>query len=134
MPGRDELQMLRYVLWVLGAVGLIMAVMLIREFGILGTVKKASIEPLDFTSLKDGEYAGEYVAGRHSSKVKARVESGRVTGIDIVQEISYAGEVQRHVVNKVMETQSLEVDTVSGATVTTRAALKAIENALSAAK
>jgi uncharacterized protein with FMN-binding domain len=42
--------------------------------------------------------------------------------------------VQRQVISRVVETQSLQVDTVSGATVTTRAALKAIENALSAAR
>ncbi|OPZ61901.1 MAG: FMN-binding domain protein [Firmicutes bacterium ADurb.Bin506] len=126
--------MLRYILWFVAVVGAIMVVALLRDLALLRAVRNVSIEALDFTKLRDGEYAGEYIAGRHSNKVKATVESGRVTGIDIVQEAQYGADVQRQVISRVVETQSLQVDTVSGATVTTRAALKAIENALSAAR
>lgn len=124
----------RYIMWFLAVVGVIMTVALLRDLVTMNAVKNVSIEPLDFTQLADGEYAGEYVAGRHSNKVKVRVESGRVTGIDIVQETQHIGEIHKQVVSKVVDTQSLQVDTVSGATVTTKAAFKAIENALSAAK
>jgi len=65
-----------------------------------------------------------------SSKVRVTVASGRVTTIDVVQDMQYQSEVTQKAVGAVLEAQSLQVDTVSGATITTRAFLKAVENAL----
>lgn len=90
---------------------------------------------LDFSKLKDGIYIGCYKAGRWSNEVKVTVSSGKVTGIRILRDVRFAmRSVSEDVMNSIMEAQSLQVDTVSGATITTRAYLKAVENALTEAK
>ena len=59
------------------------------------------------------------------------MDSGRVTGIDVVKDVLFPQpEVRRKTVELVIEAQSLQVDVVSGATITAKAYLKAVENAL----
>jgi uncharacterized protein with FMN-binding domain len=94
------------------------------------SIQKASIKSIDFSRLPNGVYDGGYKRGRFSSKVRVTVASGRVTTIDVVQDMQYQSEVTQKAVGAVLEAQSLQVDTVSGATITTRAFLKAVENAL----
>ncbi|MEA4882483.1 MAG: FMN-binding protein [Clostridia bacterium] len=90
---------------------------------------------LDFSKLKDGVYTGRHQAGRWSNEVKVTVSSGRVTDIRILRGIRFATpKFAEDVVRSIMEAQSLQVDTVSGATITTKAYLKAVENALTEAK
>jgi uncharacterized protein with FMN-binding domain len=63
------------------------------------------------------------------------VASGKVTGIEILRDVWFRKpELTEQVVSDVIKSQSLEVDIVSGATVTTRAYLKAVENALAEKK
>ncbi|MFY9135653.1 MAG: FMN-binding protein, partial [Bacillota bacterium] len=70
---------------------------------------------------------------RWSNKVRVTVESGRVTDIDVVEDVLFrSAEWTEKIIDSVMEEQSLDVDIISGATITTKAYLKAIENALTA--
>jgi len=100
------------------------------------------IADLDFSNLNDGTYTGEYRGTKNSVRdvaVEITVKSGNLTKIKVT-EGAFAGgkendEIKKGVTiadlfGKVIESQSLQVDAVSGATVTTNAHLKAIENAL----
>ncbi len=63
------------------------------------------------------------------------MESGRVTGISIVRDVWFhEANTTKQIINTIIEAQSLQVDAVSGATLTTKAYLKAVENALAGAK
>jgi uncharacterized protein with FMN-binding domain len=117
---------------VLGAGGAIGWSFLSKEHA---EAKNLPIAALDFRKLKDGDYIGEYAGGMYkcrANKVEVVVASGRVT--DIKQVVSsdpgaknsdYSG-----LYSRVIEAQSLQVDTVSGATLTSKAYLKAMEDAL----
>jgi len=127
--------MLKIIVWVL--VGLAVLVGGVIAFGLIGrrAGETLPIGSLDFSTLPDGEYTGQYKGGRWSNKVRVTVESGRVAGIDVVRDILFPQpEVRRRTLEAIIETQSLEVDVVSGATITAKAYLKAVEKALTGAE
>ena len=123
--------MLKIIVWIL--VGLAVVVGGVIAFGLAGrrAGETLPIGSVDFSELADGEYTGRYKGGRWSNRVRVTVESGRVTGIDVVQDILFRQpEVRSQTLESIIEAQSLQVDAVSGATITAKAYLKAVENAL----
>jgi uncharacterized protein with FMN-binding domain len=59
------------------------------------------------------------------------VENHKITKIDIVKDVTFSKpDVSEELFMRVMESQDTRVDAVTGATVTSKAYLKAIENAL----
>lgn len=94
-----------------------------------------TIAALDFSKLKDGAWVGEYAGGMYKwreNKVQVTVSGGRVTDI---QGLSPAEAGKKYperdqVYDRVMQAQSLQVDVVSGATLTSKAYLKGLEDAL----
>ncbi len=127
--------MLRIVVWVLA--GLVVLVGGTIAFGLIGrkTGEALPIGRVDFSALPDGSYTGHYKGGRWSNTVRVMVASGRVTGIQVERDILFGQpEVKRRTIDAVLEAQSLQVDTVSGATITSKAYLKAVENALTGAR
>lgn len=86
----------------------------------------------DPNRLEDGTYAGEYKGGRWSNKVAVTVKDHRINGIQVTDDIMISkAEVTDEIISRVLEKQSVAVDVVSGATVSSKAYLKSIENALS---
>lgn len=92
---------------------------------------KMVINTVDILPLEDGEYTGKHDAGRFSNEIKVMVKDHKITKVDVVKDVTFSRpEVTQELVSKVIEKQSIDVDTVTGATVTCKAYLKAIENAL----
>lgn len=100
----------------------------------------------DFNKLNDGVYTGVYKGTKDSFRnaaVEVTIESGQIQEIKVT-EGALANEKQtteltkgstiNDLINRVVETQSLKVDVISGATLTSNAHLKAIENALEQAE
>ena len=123
--------MLKVILWIITGLVVVAGLAFIGDTLNRRSVQNASIRSVDFSQLPDGICEGEYKRGRWSNKVRVTVASGKVTGIEVVRDIWFRRpELTEQVVSDVIKSQSLEVDIVSGATVTTRAYLKAMENAL----
>jgi uncharacterized protein with FMN-binding domain len=81
--------------------------------------------------VPDGTYTGSFSGGRWSNTVKVTVRDHKITDIKIVKDIEFkSAKVPSELFQRVEQAQSLQVDTVTGATVTSKAYLKAIENAL----
>lgn len=100
----------------------------------------------DFSKLRDGTYTGAYHGTKDSSRdaaVEVTVSSGAVTKIRVTKG-ALAGDKQTAEVRngftisdlfeEVVKSQSLQVDAISGATLTSKAHLKAVENALEQAE
>jgi uncharacterized protein with FMN-binding domain len=96
--------------------------------------KNLPIGIVNFNNLKDGTYIGEYEGGMNkwrANKVQVTVSSGKVTDITILEhKEKQTPELTDKLYNSVIEAQSLQVDTISGATLTSKAYLKSVENAL----
>jgi len=88
---------------------------------------------VDLEKIEDGVYQGEFTGGRWKNKLEVTVKNHKITDIKLLQASDMSGikDIGEKVFKKVEEEQSLQIDTVSGATVHTKAVLKSIENALS---
>ncbi len=97
---------------------------------------------LDFTGLRDGTYTGEYKGTKDSlrnCKVEVTVASGKVAAIKVLEGALAKGDKPVEIrggqtidalFNRVIDAQSLQVDVISGATITSRVHLKAVEHAV----
>lgn len=91
-----------------------------------------SINHVDTSQIKDGVYKGEYSGGRWSNEVDVTIETGKVAKINIIKTVLFEKpEVTSALLKNVIEKQGVDIDVISGSTVTSKAYLKAIENALS---
>jgi uncharacterized protein with FMN-binding domain len=98
----------------------------------LSSVKNLPVSHIDISQLKDGIYTGKYDAGRFSNEVKVSIKDNKITKIDVTKKEAFANEdVTQKLLKEVIKKQNTDVDTISGATVTSKAYLKSIENAIS---
>ena len=93
------------------------------------------LDAVDFSKLRDGTYRGAYAGGMYkwrANECDVTVANSRVTGIQLVGSQDPGGKNTQHeaLYDRVIEAQSLQVDTISGATLTSKAYLQAVENAL----
>ncbi|GAA0083907.1 hypothetical protein UT300007_03460 [Clostridium sp. CTA-7] len=90
-----------------------------------------SLNGIDISKLDDGKYTGEYDHGRWTNKLDITVKNNKITEILIKDDVTFSKPgVSEELFNKVIETQSTKIDAISGATVTSKAYLKSIENVL----
>ncbi len=91
-----------------------------------------TINAVDLSKVTDGSYKGSYSKGRFSYKVEVTVKDNRIESVNILSEPSVfsAQELDNTIISRVLQQQSLKVDAVTGATASSKALLKAIENAL----
>lgn len=94
--------------------------------------RKMPIQKVDITKLNDGNYFGEYSYGKTTYKVDVIIENKKIIDIKVLQtrNSSYAKKAEG-VIKSIIKEQRNDVDVISGATTTSKALLKAIENALS---
>jgi len=93
------------------------------------------LDAVDFSRLTDGAYHGVYAGGIYKWRVNAcdvTVTNGKVTGIQLAGSEDPGAENTGHemLYERVIAAQSLQVDTISGATLTSKAYLQCVENAL----
>lgn len=96
--------------------------------------KKMEISSPPIERLADGIYAGSHDAGLTKVKLEATVRGGRITSIQILEHQNGKGEKAEAITEEIIREQSLEVDVVSGATISSKSILKAAENALTREK
>jgi len=93
-------------------------------------IQTISISNNDFSAVKDGTYKGSYDAMRIAADVSVTVSNHKITDIKLLRHKNERGQGAEIIPQKVIAAQSLEVDTVTGATNSSKVILKAIENAL----
>ena len=124
--------MKKTILMILGAVAVLLAVAVIILTNGLSSGKSVVLSGIDLSGMPDGSYIGTYENGRWTNTLVVQVENHKIIGIDIDKDVFGAGatDCSGEVFRRVIEAQSTQVDAVSGATVTSKAYLMAIENAL----
>ena len=96
-------------------------------------VDKALRVPLrtpDLAALKDGVYEGSYTLSPVDVEVRVTVKNNRIETIDILKHEHGFGGPAEQISDDVLQKQSLDVDVISGSTVSSKCILKAIETAL----
>lgn len=89
------------------------------------------INPVNLSEIKDGVYNGRNDFGRWTNELNVTVANNKITNIEIVKDVKIVSpELSTKLFQNVIEEQNIDVDVVSGGTVTSKAYLKSIENAL----
>lgn len=121
--------------------GLIVLVTALGSLGIfyltrgLESGARVWIKNLDLASLEDGIYQGSYTHKRWDNQIQLRIENHSIKSIELLESVLIEDVAVREALfQRVINEQSLDVDVVTGATVTSKAYLKAIENALRSEK
>jgi len=93
-------------------------------------VSSIEITEIDVGKIPDGTYIGECDVKYIYAKVNVTVSNGKITSIDLLEHRNEKGAAAESIVNDVIENQKIDVDTISGATNSSKVIKKAIENAL----
>jgi len=93
-------------------------------------IENITFKNIEMTDVEDGTYIGEYDAGYIYAKVEVRIENGSIVSINLIEHRNEKGEDAETILEDIVATQYLEVDTVSGATNSSNVIKKAIENAI----
>lgn len=80
--------------------------------------------------IADGTYRGNSKVGPVQVTLDVAMQSGKISSIQIIKHFNGRGKKAEAIVPKIIEAQSLDIDVISGATASSKAFLKAVENAL----
>ncbi len=93
-------------------------------------VENIQIDNIDLQKVKDGDYTGSFDAILVKVEVLVKVRDHRITDIVLIRHENGRGKPAEVITKSVIEKQSLQVDTISGATASSKVILESIEQAL----
>ena len=96
----------------------------------LAALARMPIEDIPPAKVKDGVYVGEYTVFPVSARVEVTVKDSRIASARIMKHQNGQGGAGEKAVSQAVEQNTLLVDTVAGATYSSKVLLKAMENAL----
>lgn len=97
-------------------------------------VKSLTVQEPTLNDIADGEYEGEYDLSLVYAKVKVTMNKGKIENIAILKHDNGRGKRAEKIIEDVISQQKLGVNAITGATASSKAILKAVENALQDAK
>lgn len=92
--------------------------------------RNLTIHTPDFSIISDGKYEGAYDGGPVQVRLVVQVTDHTITNIEILKHDCGKGRAAESIIDSILQIQSLEIDAISGATVSSKAILKAVELAL----
>lgn len=95
---------------------------------IVSDAKALPVEKVEFSQIQDGQYIGNYKIFPVKVSVKVWVQNGKITQIDLLEHLNGKGTPAERITDLIIEKQSLQVDCISGATVSSVAIKKAVED------
>lgn len=95
-------------------------------------VRQMEIQNVDINKIQDGEYIGAFSYSGFEYKVKTIVNDHRIGDVVILhnRDTKHAKRAEG-VISEIVNNQTPKVDAISGATTTSKALMKAVENSLS---
>ena len=95
----------------------------------IGHIQAMVINDVDLSQVSDGRHEGEFSWARWRYAVEVTVKDHRMEAIEL-RKGTAANNTTRKAVEEMLRSQRVKIDAVTGATVTTKAFSKAVENAL----
>jgi len=93
-------------------------------------IKELKISNVDLSKVNDGTYTGSCDAIYVAAKVSVTIKNHKIADIILLNHKYERGKPAEVIPANVVKAQSLKVDTISGATNSSKVILKSIENAL----
>jgi len=101
---------------------------------VVGKARRISASMPDLSNVQDGRYLGEYAIAPVSVQVEVVVTDHQISDITVARHDNGLGRAAEGIVGDIIQEQSLDIDGISGATVSSKCILKAVENAIENAK
>lgn len=109
---------------------LVTAVLIISNLYSKSALKDIEVGEISTSGIPDGVYSGSSEIAPVKVAVDVTIFDEKITDIDITEHTTGLGEKAESIVDSVTKNQSTQVGIVSGATLSSTAILKAIEDAL----
>jgi uncharacterized protein with FMN-binding domain len=93
-------------------------------------IKMLAVSDISPTEVRDGTYEGEQDNIPITAKVEVVVKSGTIAAIKVLEQSHGPGHSADAIIGRVISAQSLKVDAVTGASLSSKVMLKALETAL----
>ena len=121
---------LKIFLWIL--LGIVILAVLMAGWAAIDPMryKKLVVNDVILDDIPDGVYEGSFKGGRFSNSVEVTIKDHKIVDIKKVGSPTPTDKLYSQIYDKIIEKQSLNIDAVSGASITTKTSLKAVENAL----
>lgn len=101
-----------------------------KEFS--NQVNSIDLKDIELSSIENGNYEGDYNLNEFvGAKVLVEIEDKKIKNIIILDHKYGKGQAAEQIITDVVNAQSTNVDSISGATGSSKVLLKAVENALS---
>jgi uncharacterized protein with FMN-binding domain len=94
-------------------------------------VRQMDIQNVDVNNISDGEYTGSFSYSGFEYKVKTILNGHKIKDIVVLhnRDTRHAKQAEG-VISEILRKQTPDVDAISGATTTSKALMKAVENSL----
>ncbi len=93
-------------------------------------IEAIQIDDIDLATVGDGIYIGTYDANLIRAEVRVKVHNHRIISIEILEHHHANAEAAEQIIDWIVESQTIEVDGVAGASYSVRVIQAAIINAL----
>jgi uncharacterized protein with FMN-binding domain len=113
--------------------GLFVIVFAIFFFANMPKQLHIDVSSYDLSAIDDGVYTGVCENGLVSVELEVSVKNHAIANINIIKHQNGLGAKAESIIDEVVQQQSLEIDAIAGATMSSQTILKAIENALKVA-
>ncbi|GMQ61099.1 FMN-binding protein [Vallitalea maricola] len=111
---------------------IILGILVIAFFAVKSIhVKEIEVSNIDLNTLEDGIYKGSHDSTLVKAWVSVEIKNHTIKTIIIDEHQTGLGKKAETITDKIIEKQSLQVDGITGATVSSNTIKKAIEDALS---
>jgi uncharacterized protein with FMN-binding domain len=108
-------------------------VILLAGFAVVSAKEKKEVKPIKISQIADGTYLGKTKGVLTGVKVEVTVKKGRITKIEILKAKGmpkYKKRALKEIPGRIIKAQSLRVNAVTGATISSRSIIEAVKNAL----
>jgi uncharacterized protein with FMN-binding domain len=113
--------------------GLILIALLVSplmQCSVSQEILNLNIHTPDLQQSKDGNYVGQYESKMVKAEVMVKINNHSIEDIDIINHETGLGKKAEVLVDSVLVHQTIELDAISGATVSSKVILKSIESAI----
>lgn len=102
----------------------------IASIKIVSDAEALPVAEIDLSKIEDGKYIGNYEVFPVKVSVETSVQDGKITRIDLMEHFNGKGASAEKILGHILDKQSLQVDCITGATVSSVAIKKAVEDSL----
>lgn len=128
-------KIIKIILSILGVIVLGISIMMFILVNGMDRAQALELNQINLSQIEDGKYVGSFETTRWTNTVEVTIKEHKITEIKLTDDVMFALEgLSDRLFKKVIDNQSLEVDIETGSTITSKAYLKAIENALGEGK